>query len=57
MWTQSFCGPLGSRRTHSTPALPSGPGWLLPEREARQSLSTLCQEQTRGLQGLEAGPG
>lgn len=52
MRTQSFCGPLGSRRPHSTPAPPSGPGWLLPEWEARQSLSTLCREQTRGLQGL-----
>lgn len=50
--TQSFWGPLGSRRPHSTPAPPSGPGWLLPEWEARQSLSTLCREQTRGLQGL-----
>lgn len=50
--TQSFCGPLGSRRPHCTPAPPSGPGWMLPEWEARQSLSTLCREQTRGLQGL-----
>lgn len=43
---------LKLHRPHSTAAPPSGPGWLLPEWEARQSLSTLCREQRRGLQGL-----
>lgn len=48
---------LKLHRPHSTAAPPSGPGWLLPEWEARQSLSTLCREQRRGLQGLAGGPG